>query len=189
MHSGAQTTSAIQEGQRELCFATGHRCAPPPKPSTSCNRTDLPWFGTNPRPRCLRKSCASSDHLPPVSHSFRRCAWAKAAPSVVGTARLGAPSALTVQTRVVSTASWAPWKSGKPSATTSRRRSSTRTPGRRPAQRNSPEGSLVVRAPLVSRLLHGGGYESRVVGHTGRKRQEAAQEEDPETLRIKTGSR
>ena len=99
------------------------------------------------RASCLRKSCASSDHLPPDSHarttrrarpcppvnsgylsSFRRRAWARAAPSFVAHCRLGAPSALIVQTRV---ASWAPWKSGKPSATTSRRRSSTRTPGRR----------------------------------------------------------
>ena len=50
-----------------------HHPAPPPEPSTSC--TDLPWFRTNPRPRhCLRKSCASSDHLPPVSHAHQTSA-------------------------------------------------------------------------------------------------------------------
>ena len=88
----------------------------------------------------------------------------------------------------MSTTSWAKWKSGKSSATTSRAAFINSTPGRRsrswtrmlvdtltpashtPEQRRSPEGSLVVRAPLMSRKLHGGGHESRVVGHTGRRR-------------------
>ena len=42
-------------------------------------------------------------------------------------------------------------------------------PGR-PARRSPPEGSLVVRAPLMSCKLHGGGHVNRVVGHTSRKR-------------------
>ena len=93
---------------------------------------------------CLKKSCASSDHRPPVSHanitslarpcspvssgylsSFRRRACSRAAPSVVAHCILGPPSALTGLTNVVSGANSAPWNSGKPSATTSRRRLST----------------------------------------------------------------
>ena len=49
--SAPQTPSAFQEGQREGLCATGHRCAPPPGPSTSCNRTDLRWFRKGPRQR------------------------------------------------------------------------------------------------------------------------------------------
>ena len=43
----------------------------------------------------------------------------------------GAPSALTRLTKVVSIANCAPWKRGKPSATTSKRRSSNWPPGKR----------------------------------------------------------
>ena len=50
---------------------------------------------------------------------------------VLHIASLGAPSARTVLTIVVSTASCAPWKRGRPSATTSRRRLSALGTGRR----------------------------------------------------------
>ena len=92
------------------------------------------------RAKCLRNDWASSDHLPPVSHasttsrarpcspvnsghvrSFVRRAWSRAAPSRSAHCLLGAPSARTVLTIVVSTASCAPWNRGKPSATTSSR--------------------------------------------------------------------
>ena len=93
---------------------------------------------------CRKKSWASSDHRPPVSQarpnspvnsgylrSLVRRAWSRAAPFRVAHCLRGAPSALTGLTKVVSIANCAPWKRGKPSATTSRRRSSNWPPGKR----------------------------------------------------------
>ena len=100
--------------------------------------------------RCRKKSWASSDHRPPVSQarttkrarpnspvnsgylrSLVRRAWSRAPPFRVAHCLRGAPSALTGLTKVVSIANCAPWKRSKPSATTSRRRSSNWPPGKR----------------------------------------------------------
>ena len=98
------------------------------------------------RARCRKKSWASSDHrqarttkrarpYSPVNSRYLRSlvrrAWSRAAPSRMAHCLRGAPSARTGLTKVVSIANWAPWKRGKPSATTSRRRSSNWPPGKR----------------------------------------------------------
>ena len=86
------------------------------------------------------KILASSDHLPPTSRakttrrarepgptssgyvlSFVRRASARATPSQSAAPRLGTPSPLSADTKVVSTASCTPPKRGKPSTTTSNR--------------------------------------------------------------------
>ena len=97
--------------------------------------------------KCRRKSWHSSDHLPPTSQakttkrerpnrpansgyvaSFLCLALARAAPFTVALRGHAELSLLSGLTMVVSTASWAPWNSGNPSATTSRRLLS-KTPG------------------------------------------------------------
>ena len=54
-----------------------------------------------------------------VRVSLRRLAVSRAAPSTLAHRGCGVPSRRSGETNVVSTASWAPWKSGNPSTTTS----------------------------------------------------------------------
>ena len=105
---------------------------------------------------CRRKDCVSEDHRPPTSlarttslalpcapessgytRSFLLRAARKAAPSSLAQRLCGTPLRLKGDTRVVSTASCAPWKSGRPSATTSNRRASARWGGSRSRSRTS----------------------------------------------------
>ena len=94
------------------------------------------------RARLLMKAAASSLHLPPTSiaSTTKRQRWlwrrsgyvlslllrasCRAAPANLPARRLGWPSRVRGETRVVSTASWAPFQSGRPLAMTSIRRSS-----------------------------------------------------------------
>ena len=97
---------------------------------------------------CRRNDCVSADHLPPTSlakttnlalpcspdssgyaRSFLRRALSRAAPSSPAHRACGVPSRRRGETSVVSRATCAPWNNGNPSATTSRRRASTRSMG------------------------------------------------------------
>ena len=108
------------------------------------------------RASCRRKDCVSEDHRPPTSparttnlalpwapessgytRSFLLRAAREAAPSSLAQRLCGTPLRLKGDTRVVSTASCAPWKSGRPSATTSNRRASARSGGNRSKSRTS----------------------------------------------------
>ena len=186
-----QACTALQQRHGErLRSATRQCCAPPPELRASRRGSDLALAQT----RCLKKSRTSSDDLPPVSQarttkrarpcsslnsgylrSLMRRAWSRAAASRLAHCLRGAPLALTGLTKVVSMANWAPWKRGKPSATTSRRRSSNRPSGKRsrswmlvdtlaPAsagrctQHSSPANTLGVPAILMSCTLHRSGH-------------------------------
>ena len=100
--------------------------------------------------KCRKKSRVSSDHCPPTSQarttrrdlpnwpdnsgyrlSLRALAVSNEAPSTVVLLGRGAPFLRKGDTMVVLMASWAPWCSGKPSATTSKRLVSRRSRGRR----------------------------------------------------------
>ena len=154
--------------------------------------------------RCRKKSRVSSDHRPPTSHGednktgpsklagqlwvssfLARSGCLQRGPSTVVLRGRGAPFLRRGDTMVVSMASWAPWCSGKPSATTSKRLVSGRFRGRRSMSRiitlvdTLAPASLHTRAAADSRAyprrpntqparkLHGDGHESQVEGHTG----------------------
>ena len=92
-----------------------------PTRQTTCRR--LHGKTTNRAQPC---TCANSGWV----RSLRRLAWTMAAPSVPAHWRLAGPFLDSGETSVVSMASWAPWNSGNPSATTSMRRLSASRGGR-----------------------------------------------------------
>ena len=176
------------------------------------------------RTRCLKKSRASSDHLPPVSQArttkrARPCSALNSGylRSLVRRARsrlspwgsIGS----TGLTKVTSMANWAQGKRGKPSATTHRRRSSNRPPGKRSRSWSRmlvdtlAPASLQMRAaqlpsgyprhPSKHNVAHGARWWAResiglatpsACGRKGEPTPQAAQEEDAETMRIQARS-
>ena len=170
------------------------------------------------------KSCASPDHLPPVSHarttrrarpsspansgylsSFRRRAWARAAPRPLWRTAASSPVSPTcahegrVHGKLGSVEERQTIRDDKefkildPDVGGHTGSSSSTDPRNAAPQREA----LVVPSTPVSRKLHCTVVATRVEwlatqaesGREGKRAPEAAQEEDPETLRIKTRSR
>ena len=111
-----------------------------------------PTFPARTTNRTLTRGLASSGYV----RSFLRLAATKTAPSTWAARGCAEPSQCNADTRVVSSASWAPPKRGKPSARiSSRRLSSELGSARSKFRRNAfvttlPPASLQMRAPALS---------------------------------------
>ena len=163
------STPTLQQRQRESFGSIVREEGRPAVHPCLLGATSQDWrltscFGFGQVPE--KKKTDSSDHLP-----------------LSGATGVGSPSRRSGDTKVVSTASWAPWNRGNPSTTTSILRLSNRSgaarsmfwtltfrppASRRPSLRRTPHRTPCNSTPPPRRTLHGGGNWNRVDGHTGR---------------------